>query len=154
MPKWILDFEGYQIGSNYYPKGIALLNVSDTDKCFGWHIEYMEVFAQLDNNTTRCQFRKHGMSWRYGNIRLGKALEELRNVFTHDDQQHVIYIKGLEKTNWARRWFIENLKVEVKVICNTPNFSDLMRYYGNCAHADAWHLRCARSKTFMLLLYV
>ena len=132
MQKWILDFEGYQVGTNYYPTEIALLNASNTNKCFHWCIGHTEVFTRMDV-TTRYQFRRHGMRWDDGNLRFGKALEELRNVFTHDnDQQHTIYIKGMEKTNWARHWFIENPNVEVKEICNTPNFSDLMIYYGNC----------------------
>ena len=114
------------------------------------------VFARMDD-TTRYQFRRHGMSWSDGNLRLGKTLEELRNVFI--DDQHTIYVKGLEKTLWTKHWFIDNRNVEVREIQTAPKFSDLMLYYGNSVqackfHEDSWHLRCARSKTFMLLPYV
>ena len=156
MHKWILDFEGYQVGTNFYPREVALLNTAGTNKCFDWHIGYSGVFARMDNNTTRCQFLRHGMSWTHGNMCLGKALEELRNVFINE--QHIVYVKGREKTLWARHWFADD-NVEVKEICNAPNFSDLMMYYKNCVracyfHENKWHLRRARSKTYMLLPYV
>ena len=158
--RWILDFEGYQVRHVFYPLEIALLNVDRTNVCYNWHIRY-EVFpATYDASTTR-QFQLHGLYWKHGNKNLHVALDELRKVvneYGELEQRHIIFVKGLEKTNWVKRWFYCNDSIVVREILNAPSFSDFSlldgAQYACIHHTDAFHLRCASRKVYQMLPYV
>jgi hypothetical protein len=160
--KWILDFEGYQVNSIYFPIEIALLNVHQNNLCYTWRIKYSDAMAVYNQNT-EWQFRKHRLGWNHGNMYLYEALKEMRTVI--DDYcsgEHVVYVKGLEKTNWMRqqRWFpFHYPKVTVQEIQGVPSFRDLSMFYG-AEYACTYHtnapfdVRCARRKAYQLLPYV
>ena len=163
--RWILDFEGYQIHSFFYPIEIGLLSLQNNDLCYEWRIKYESV--AFSNRTTRWQHNQHALGWKHGNKDLHVALTEIRKVindYNNDSElptmtspQHIIYVKGFEKANWIKRWFQDSCNIIVEQIHGAPSFRDLSMFYGAmyaCIyHRDAFHLRCARKKVYQLLPY-
>jgi hypothetical protein len=154
---WILDFEAYQVGCSFFPVEIALLNMQNDEICYTWYIKYNTNMAKWDK-PTKFQFNRHGLGWEHGNVYLHVALKELRDVLNSypEEEEHVIHVKGLEKTNWVRHWFPYNFpRVMVQEIHGAPVFGEITcAMYACTYHFDHFHLRCARKKAYQLYLYL
>ena len=90
MTEWIVDFEAYQVGKNFYPVEIAMLNVNMGAR----NLFYIYYWYSNKNRTIRFQCEHHGLDWHDGNISLGKALKTIAKCIKEND---VVLIKGKQK---------------------------------------------------------
>ena len=149
MVNWFLDFEAYQIGKDYYPVEICLVN-GLTKR---WNLFYVRYNFSYNTSTTHYQFKKHGIRWDDGNVSLNTALNAiLRRVKRRD----VIYVKGEQKRVFLQNFIWFDRRIE-EIVC-ASRMRDLVEMYedetcwkhsGLTKH-HRHNLSCARHKCFAL----
>ena len=87
MTLWIVDFEAYQMGKQFYPVEIAMLNVNMGDH----NLFYVYYQYPIENQTIHFQYEHHGLNWQDGNLPLGKALKAIAKCTKDKDK---VIIKG------------------------------------------------------------
>ena len=142
---YIVDFEAYQVGSLYYPKEVAFLNI-DTNECFQYYIHWS---WHVRDKTTHWQQKRHGMDWIDGKLSIHEAVEEAR---THILLTDVLWVKGLQKRNYLQTyWFPHNT---IKEIEHAPALKNLNNFHDKTCMLHLGKKFCARRKVYELRPYI
>ena len=141
MPRYVLDFEGFQVDSVFYPLEVAVVDVH-TRLCWMLYITYdHEIYSP----SVRYQQHLHHMCWKDGTISYEDATVCLRRLLHFAE----VYVKDLQKANFIRNW----LNVCVTEITNAPSY----KHMHDCINEHCrFHvsIHCARRKAFELIKYV
>ena len=160
---WIIDFESYQIDSDFYPLEICILNVC-TGKSFLFFVKY--PYNYLNSNETletlRYQYRRHRLHWDDGDQCIHSTVIKLKKIIANYSVSNIkIYVKGEQKHKLVSHWFAApsstNTFNVIDIGANAPRFTALKHLCASAAcakHAHNLELFCARRKCYQLLPFI
>ena len=148
MTFWIIDFEAFQQGSQFYPLEIALLNANMD----AHNLLYIYYHYTIENRPIRFPYDRHGLDWQDGNLPLGRALKAIARRIKEDDK---VVIKGVQKINF----FVSHgvlRQDQVIPVEETPTLRELVQNVDQkCVkHANLNILWCAQQKCFAIFTYI
>ena len=148
MTLWIVDFEAFQQGSQFYPLEIALLNANT-----GAHnLFYIYYHYPIEDHTIRFQYDRHGLDWQDGNLPLGRALKAITRRIKENDK---VVIKGVQKI----KFFVSHGVLRQDQVIPVKETSTLKKLVQNvdqkCVkHTNLNKFWCAQQKCFAILTYI
>lgn len=151
---YFLDLQGFQIGIN---NDFVVKELSFIDSV-GNHFEHY-IFKPVFEFNLLCNADKkkvcwltknyHQLAWNSGFVNYS----ELPNILEKVCSQNTIYVKGLQKIAWIKKW-VPNAHVVNIEHFDYPNLETLINKYKNSLkHCNLHHKNCSTTNVGILLSY-